>query len=478
MHTPPDKAPVVELEERVRRFVAEKTLLSGVRRLGLAVSGGSDSLSLLHLVAPICRREGIEPFVLNFDHAIPGEHSDADAAFVRGEAGRLGLPFHGERAAGIAAGGGQSLEMAARAARQAFYRRAAAHLRLDAIATGHQADDVAETLLLRLFRGAGAAGLSGLRPRSVLPPLAGTDDAPLVLVRPLLGLRREELRDWLRERNLGWREDPSNANEAIPRNEVRRTILPALARRGGGADDTVLQLAQSADILREEDAYLDGLASGWLAALPSDGGLPLARLQAELPLALQRRVARAWLLARFGAEAAGFASVGRILALGEGDVATLPGGHRVACASGTLRPTGKPQASAPAPAPMPVPGTVAWGGFTLETSVVAPVEKARGALDVWPAVCTLSLARIAGRPLTVRARQPGDRIVPFGLGGTKKIQDIFTDGKLPAARRDVYPLIVCGGEIAWVPGYRVAAPFAVRPGEACLRIRVSPRSAR
>ena len=136
----------VGIEARVARFVAEKGLFSGVNRLGLAVSGGSDSLSLLHVLAPLCREAGIVPVVLNFDHAIPGEHSDVDAAFVRDEASRLGLEFVGEVADGIVSGGGKSLEMAAREARQAFYRRAADRFELDAIATGHQADDVAETL--------------------------------------------------------------------------------------------------------------------------------------------------------------------------------------------------------------------------------------------------------------------------------------------------------------------------------------------
>ena len=111
----------VGIEARVARFVAEKGLFSGVNRLGLAVSGGSDSLSLLHVLAPLCREAGIVPVVLNFDHAIPGEHSDVDAAFVRDEASRLGLEFVGEVADGIVSGGGKSLEMATREARQAFY---------------------------------------------------------------------------------------------------------------------------------------------------------------------------------------------------------------------------------------------------------------------------------------------------------------------------------------------------------------------
>ena len=461
------------LEARVRTFIAANSLFDGIRRLGLAVSGGSDSLSLLHIVAPLCREAGIEPVALNFDHAIPGEHSDEDAAFVRDEAGRLGVAFHGEVAEGVRQGGGKSLEMAAREARLAFYRRAAALLRLDAIATGHQADDVAETLLLRLMRGAGAAGLSGLRPRSELPPPAGEDDRPLVIVRPLLAIRRGELRDWLRQRGLGWCEDPSNANETIPRNGVRHSILPALAARGGGEGEVVRQLAQSAAILREEDAYLEGVAYAWLAESAATDDFPLARARAELPLALRRRVARAWLLGAAGAEGSGFASVETVLGLADGAVATLPGGRRVGCAEGVVHILPEGRLVAPPPeAVLPVPGALRWGDYTVETSLGGEIVRERGRLDGWPARCTLSAERIAGRPLSVRGRQPGDRMAPCQMRGTKKLQDIFTDGKLPESRRDAYPVVVCGGEIAWVPGYRVAAPYAVRDGEERLQIVV------
>ncbi len=467
------------LEERVAGFISGRSLFAHVRRLGLAVSGGSDSLALLHLVAPLCRKRGIAVAVLTFDHAIPGEHSDADAAFVRDEAARLGLPVYGERAAGIAAGSGKSLEMAAREARQAFYRRAAAHLDLDAIATGHQADDVAETLLLRLFRGSGAAGLSGLRPRSELPA-AEADGRALVLIRPLLAIRREELRDWLRKNGLHWCEDPSNANEAIPRNEVRRSILPALARRGRGLDATVLQLAQSADILREEDAFLEGLAAAWLGTLPTGGGLPLARLRAEQPLALQRRIARIWLLEQVGADAAGYASVDRVLGLADSATVMLPGGCRVVCSAGILRLAGEPVKAEQVASsqPLHVPGVVEWGGFIIATALGGSVVKARTKPGVWPAVCTLSAARVAGGDLFVRGRKPGDRIEPFGLNGTKKLQDVFTDGKVPRAQRDAYPLVALGDEIVWIPGYRVAAPYAVRDGEECVRIAIDLRERR
>jgi tRNA(Ile)-lysidine synthase len=474
----------IGLEARVSRFVAEKGLFDGVSRLGLAVSGGSDSLSLLHLIAPLCRRAGIVPVVLNFDHAIPGEHSDVDAAFVRDDASRLGLEFFGEVADGIVSGGGKSLEMAAREARQAFYRRAADHLELDAVATGHQADDVAETLLIRLLRGAGASGLAGLRPRTILPPQATNGNKPLVIIRPLLEIRREELRGWLRERGLGWCEDPSNSNEAIPRNEVRRSMLPALARRGFGLEETVRQLARSADILREEDDYLDGIAAKWLDAVMGGPGivrassdvrdLPVERLRAEQPLAICRRVVRMWLLSHFGGEAAGFASVETVLELGDGDVTTLPGGWRVTRESGLMGVLPeKGNHAVLSEICLAVPGEVQWGCYKITASFGGSVERSRQGIGVWPASCTVSALRLHGKTLTVRGRRPGDRMAPYGLGGTRKLQDIFIDAKLPEAERDAYPVVACGDEIVWVPGYRIGAQYAVRDGEECLRLVVS-----
>ena len=466
----------MSLQAQVASFVEGKGLFNGVSRLGLAVSGGSDSISLLHLVAPLCREAGIVPVVLNFDHAIPDEHSDVDAAFVRDEAARLEIEFYGEVADGILAGGGKSLEMAAREARQAFYRRAADRFALDAIATGHQANDVAETLLLRLLRGAGAAGLAGLKPRSVLPPLAPHGAKPLIIIRPLLEIHREELREWLNERGIGWCDDPSNANEAIQRNEVRHSILPALARRGNGLADTVNQLARSADILREEDGYLDGVAAAWFAetmSTPKGDDLPLGQLMSEQPLAICRRVARLWLITHLGGADAGFASVESVLALTDGDVATLPGGCRVKRMTGMVGVVPDDvKAAVPPETPLAVPGVLHWGRFTVSASFGGSVERSRQRLGNWPVACTLSAQLLAGKTLSVRGRKPGDRMSPYGLEGTRKLQDIFTDAKVPEAERDSYPIIVCGDEIVWLPGYRISAPYAVRDGDECIRLTV------
>lgn len=458
----PDAATI---EDRVANCIDGHGLLDGVRKLGLAVSGGSDSIALLHLMVPICASRGISVFVLNFDHGVPGEHSDEDAVFVRGIADSLGVPFVGGKASGITGGGGESFEMAARKARHAFFREKASELGLDAIATGHQADDVAETLLLRLIRGSGAEGLSGMKPCST------GANGDLRLIRPLIGVGREELREWLRGRGCGWRDDPSNSNTAIQRNGIRRIVIPELERIAGRG--IVASIAQSAGILGEEDRFLDGTAREALDAVCDGDALPVRRLCDTHHVAICRRVVRLWLMDLFGAEAAGFRWVEAVLGMGEGMSITFPGGARIAMLQGVARPVcDEACAVVPSATIVGIEGSVSWGAYTIFTSQADAVDRSAQTMGSWPASCTISLASLGGMPLIVRGRRPGDRIAPLGLDGTKSLQDVFVDAKMPASLRDSYPVLECGDKIVWVPGYRLSRHFAVHEGDAIVSIRV------
>ena len=187
-------------------------------RIGLAVSGGADSTALLALMADLRATLGFDAVVLHVDHGLRPE-SAADARFVRRLAAAFGLPVHATRAR-VVRRRGESLEMAARRARLAFFARMTARLHLDAIATGHHADDVAETFLLRMARGSGPEGLAGLKRISHVEGIT--------FIRPLLDLRDADLRAFLTRRGLAWREDATNADTSIPRNNVRHVVLPFL----------------------------------------------------------------------------------------------------------------------------------------------------------------------------------------------------------------------------------------------------------
>ena len=207
-------------------------------KIGLAVSGGADSTALLAVLADLRETLGFRAVVLHVDHGLRPDSHD-DARFVADLAARFGLPCHTLRAR-IRRRPRESLEMAARRTRLAFFARMTRKLGLDAIATGHHADDVAETFIMRMARGAGPEGLAGLKPVSHVDGIT--------FIRPLLGLRDSDLRDYLRRRGLPWREDSTNADTSILRNKVRHVILPFLREH---LDPHITEhLCKSAAILR------------------------------------------------------------------------------------------------------------------------------------------------------------------------------------------------------------------------------------
>ena len=392
----------------------------------------------------------------------------------------------------------QSLEMAARAARQKFFREAARQHQLDAIATGHTADDVAETLLLRLARGSGATGLSGLRPVHTV--------AGVKYVRPLLECTHAELGAWLRPRRQTWREDASNRDEAIPRNRLRHGVIPWLEQNWSASIRTML--VQSASILRDEDALLEELARkarGGLVEDEDDGrgrktrGLPPTTLRlppATLPLALQRRVLRQWLLETGHPEATGWQEIERILALinKQGDwQMSLPGDLLVRAKDGWLQVVLPAQGGGPRvpsrgparprsgratwmegrPVNLSVPGCVDMAGVHVSARLARGIVRTPGPVGLLPSVCSLDALALRGKTLLVRTRRPGDRIQPLGLDGSKTLQDLFVDAKVPAAKRDQLPLLVVDEDVVWVPGYRVARQYAVRGARAaCVRVEM------
>jgi tRNA(Ile)-lysidine synthase len=470
-------------DSRVRTWIDRHRMLAGVRRLGVAVSGGSDSVAMLRLVVPVCVERGIVPVVLHLDHGLRGAASAGDARFVARLAKRLGLSFR-MQTAGPAGQRAHSLEMGARAARQAFFRQVAREERLDAIATGHTVDDVAETLLLRLFRGGGATGLSGLRPVHRVHQVR--------YVRPVLDCTHAFLRDWLTGLRQSWREDESNRNTKIPRNRIRHRILPWLARNG--APGVSALLAQSASILRDEDALLDRLA---LAALAGVAARPAKRARNRLsppvlrraalaanPVALQRRVLRIWLLDAGLADAAGYGAIeGLVLRLRDSGPwqVSVPGGMRVRCRNGRieLAPTERLRdqrtndGGETAAVALAIPGHVVVAGVRVTAQRGRGIVPTTGPVGAIPSGCSLDAETLRGRTLVVRTRLPGDRIRPVGMQGSRKLQDLLVDAKVPAEDRAHLPVLVVGDEVVWVPGYRVAQAFAVRmPGAATVWVRM------
>lgn len=449
----------MRLNERVRRYVAQHALWTVDTRVVAAVSGGSDSVALFHLLQQLalagdCRLAGL----VHLHHHIRGAAADGDAAFCRDLAVRAGVPavMGDADVPALARAAGVSLEVAGRDARQQFYLDAQATLRASRVAVAHTRDDQAETVLLRLVRGAGPAGLSGIAPRR--------DH----LVRPLLEISRAELQAYLSEMGEPWREDATNADCAIPRNLIRHEVLPRLRLLNAQADAA---LARTADILRIDAAFLDGLANDAAMRLvrieepgtPTRVTMDAGELE-RLPLALRRRVAL---------RALETVNPSRSYGLEEADVlcAAAVGGAGASLAGIDMERSGAAVVlvgrrarlrADPFELQLDIPGAVEapHGRWTLTAAGPVPRHEAPAveAGQVMIDASTLSPG------LLVRPRRPGDRLHPLGAPGSKKVQDLFVDRKIPRDQRDREPIVTDEmGRIVWVAGQVLAAPFRVTP---------------
>jgi tRNA(Ile)-lysidine synthase len=448
------------LEQAVAAHIRRHELFRNIKRLGLAVSGGADSVALLHLLPPLCREAGVAFKVLHLNHGLRTESADEEK-FMRQLCAMTGTDLVVEHARlAEQPQNGLSMEMAARKKRMEFFSACSRELELDAIATGHNADDVAETLLLRLIRGAGASGLSGLRPVSEVDGCR--------LIRPLLTISGQALRQWLHERGLSWCEDASNLDTTIQRNHIRHNLLPRIEREcqpGARA-----RFCRTAEILRCDDLLLEDLAARELAEMDAEypgsiSALPVSRLLQQ-PLSLQRRILRQWLFRQTLRAPADFESVTEMLDLCERQSEwqrDFAGNVTVRCRNGLLTVSDTPPPEPPPPLDLS-PDThepARWGDFEISLERGVGIHDLANGVGVYPAMCSLSADILQGRQLQVRARQPGDRISPTGFSGAKKIKDLLIDAKVPKHLRGTIPLFACDDEIIWVPGYRIDRRFAV-----------------
>ena len=400
----------------------------------VAVSGGPDSVALLAgLVALGSGRWRIG--VAHVNHGLRGADSDRDERFVSTLAERFELDVF------VLAGRivpGANLEERARELRYRLLLEAARSGGYRRVATGHTLDDQAETFLLRLLRGAGARGLTSIAPLRA--------DG---VIRPLLDLERAEVLAFLDRRGLRHRRDRSNVDPRFTRNRIRRRLLPLLEREFNPSVRRAL--ARTADLLTDEDALLERMARARLASVARADRLD-TRGWSRMPFAIARRVVRLW-LERLRGDLAGTSAehVERVVALGRGNTGgtvSLPRGE-VRRSGGNLRwiETGKRRAVRPRATALVPSSDHAFGGFRFR---VREVPRARGPRpSLWRAL--FDAAAVTG-PLTVRPSRPGDRIRPHGLGGTKKLQDVFVDRRVDRERRAGYPIVVGGDAVLWVPG--------------------------
>ncbi len=414
-------------------------------------------MCLLYTLVELAPRWNLRLAVLHADHRLRGTESRADAAFVQELARELGLPFHGTEFALDASG--ENLEQAARDARLAFFRQFLVDRTLDRVATGHTRSDQAETVLYRFLRGAGTAGLSGIRPVTIEG-----------LVRPLIGVERAEVLGFLNERALAWREDATNASAAFARNRIRRELLPALARDWNPQLPDIL--AQTAEWAQDEQAYweaeLDRLAAECLVER-----LPVVLMNCErtarLPRAAARRVIRrAVERAKGDLRSIDFGHVRSILEMagsGEGHGRMQVPGLDVFRSFEWIRlaPPGIDSLENrnfrlyPA-----IPGTCRLpdgGELSLEL-VEKPGTLVAGDCGYNGSVAYLDWERVSGTP-EVRNWRPGDQYCPAGHSGEEKLKGLFQRERVPLWERRNWPILVAGEKILWARRFGAAAAFAV-----------------
>ncbi len=470
-----------ELHQTVISHIRKHELLRAGDRVAVAVSGGADSVALLRLLLDLRKELGIVLSVAHFNHCLRGADSDADEEFVAALAKGLKLEFR--RASGevktCAAERHLSIEAAARKLRYEFFEQLFKEGAVNRIATGHTLNDQAETVLLRLVRGAGTRGLAGIYPRRLVSGVGLQEDQPLSIIRPLLGIHRKNLEAYLQSLGQPWREDGSNRDLRFARNRVRHGILPRLERTlNPSVHET---LAETAEIARAEEEYWKELVERTTPRVCTlhrgrrDAGATLNNAALlELPLAVRRRVVRA--ACEFLGLNLEFKHVEEILAVTDGTAsgAALPHGWQAFRNGNEARiGDGVPEAGQNYEYPLPVPGKVVIpeAGIALEAILVPTLTGYN------PQHCLDS--SVLSRPLRVRNWHSGDRFWPAHTKGPRKIKELLQERRVLGAEKKLWPVVTSGDEIVWLRGFAVPAQFGPRESTAdAVMIREIPAEER
>ena len=408
-------------------------------QLGVAVSGGADSVALLHLLL----EAGFPLTVLHVNHGLRGVESDADQEFVSQVALQLGIPFLVHRS-DVPRG---NVEQWARRARYRWFRELIHAGYVTQVATGHTRDDQAETVLFRFLRGSGTAGLAGVRLE-----VGG-------IVRPLLDIGRADLRRYLKNRGIAWREDPSNQELSFRRNRIRHELLPLLERNWNV--NLTAALAKTAVWAQAEEDYwraeLPRLTAGWLRFDEQSATMDVAQLTA-LPVAAARRAIR-FALEQFqgNLREVEFAHIERVRLLRMGSFCTA---RWTACRSGRqLRIASAGLVNERYRFDLTIPGTYAIPGqtFTLRLELKANNNVYN---DEWQQV---DWEQVSGSPLELRSWQPGDSFHQAGRSSVRKLKVFFQEAGIPSWERSGWPVITYNNSLVWTRGLGAAAGFLPSP---------------
>lgn len=450
----------MELSKRVREYIERYRMVERGNSVVVAVSGGVDSVVLLHLLDHLRLELGISLHIAHLNHMFRGAESEADACFVTELAKRYHLPATIEAVdvPAYRAAKRMSAQIAAREVRYRFLHQVAKSIGAAKVALAHHADDQAETIMINFLRGAGPSGLKGILPVR--------DD---FLIRPLLTVRRFEIERYCVDLQLSFRQDSSNLKNVYLRNQVRMRLLPLLGEKyNPGMVSNLLRLGE---ICREEDEYLEeqALQAFRSATVASSGqiSLSLESLQ-EMPRAIRRRVLRlAWQALTGSRKNLSFQHTEAALNLLNSDVAgavtTLPAGIVVTRAYRTLDLSAGLRRQNPDHYiyPLQVPGTTYIPEIDRMISVSFLPVKALPEPRSLPATeAVLDFDKLPPQ-LYVRRRLKGDVFCPYGQRSAMKLKDFLIKQRIKREERDFLPLVSTPEEIVWVGGVRIGENWKI-----------------
>ena len=461
------------LEQRVLQFIREQGLIEGEEVLLVGVSGGPDSVCLLHILSELHETLGVSLHIAHLDHMLRGADSAADSRYVSDLAQRLGTPATVERRD---VGAYQkehrlSLEEAARKVRYDFYCDVAESIGAKRIALGHTKDDQVETILMHLVRGTGLAGLRGMQPITTWQGRGGT----LLLVRPLLEVTRVEIEEYCRAHELKPRRDVSNYSPAFLRNRLRYELVPLLESYNRNISGALLRTARTA---ADDLSFLEEHVSvAWSQVVTEQPNGLLLNSEALLSLhpSLQRHLLRRVLGQILGE----LTDIQLIHIEKMMDALSKPAGRRLSLPRGLVFHVGYhtclvargdqdtcPFTPLEGEHRLNVPGDTVLTGWSVRANITTIGRGAEGFSERSIGVRRADRACLdldeSGTDLVVRGRKAGDRFQPLGMAELKKLQDFMVDSKIPRAWRDRVPLVCSPEGIVWVVGWRIAERVKVK----------------
>jgi len=449
----------VNLQHEMLQFAAEKQMWQAGQLIVVAVSGGPDSMALLHLLHSVSGRQQLKLVIAHVNHGYRPEESAVEQAAVEQYAAQLQLPFETVQLSmpTYIEENNLNSQVAAREKRYEFLHQVAARYGANSIALAHHADDQAETVMMRLIRGAGLTGLSGIPSKR--------NDKTVSLIRPLLRMNKTDIIEYCHQEQVPYYIDSSNLERHYFRNQVRLDVLPYLTQYNPQLSTSLQRIAEVAG---EEDDWMQQQAQKAfekLVIVKDDQYVMRADQLSELHVALQRRLIKL-ILSYLSKESDSFSferiESMRMLAASDGpSTIRLDAGLHIQVRReyDHLRWLYSPQSlleQKELPYSFPISKAVRGvyslpDGWTMELDVL-PVHQAITPSSRYEAC--FDAAQIVF-PLELRNRRPGDRMQVLGLKGSKKVQDMFVDAKIAPLRRMSYPLLCDGkGRLLWIPGVR------------------------